>query len=39
VLADVDQTDVDDKGLAFEKQKPIPVELPQPSEEVAETEA
>jgi ATP-dependent Clp protease ATP-binding subunit ClpC len=39
VLADVDQTDGEDKGLKFVKQEPIPVELPQPSEEVAGTKA
>ena len=32
ILVDVGQTDGDDKGLLFEKQAPIPVELPQPAE-------
>jgi ATP-dependent Clp protease ATP-binding subunit ClpC len=39
VLADVAETQGDDKGLVFEKQEAIPVELPQRSEEVAETDA
>jgi ATP-dependent Clp protease ATP-binding subunit ClpC len=38
VLADVGQTEGDGKGLAFEKQKPIAVELPRPAEEVVEAE-
>ncbi len=38
VLADVGQAEGEDKGLLFEKQDPIPVELPQPTEAVTETE-
>jgi ATP-dependent Clp protease ATP-binding subunit ClpC len=39
VLASVGQADGDEKGLVFEKQQPIAVDLPQPAEEVAETES
>jgi ATP-dependent Clp protease ATP-binding subunit ClpC len=38
VLADVGQTEGDGKGLVFEKQEPIAVELPQPTEGAAKTE-
>jgi ATP-dependent Clp protease ATP-binding subunit ClpC len=39
VLADVGKLEGKEKGLVFERQQPIPVELPQPAEEVAEPEA
>ncbi len=38
VLADVGQGEGEDAGLVFEKQEPIPVELPQQPAEVVETE-
>jgi ATP-dependent Clp protease ATP-binding subunit ClpC len=39
VLAGVGQTEGDERGLTFEKQEPIPVDLPQPAEELAKTES
>jgi ATP-dependent Clp protease ATP-binding subunit ClpC len=39
VLADLGQAEGEDKGLVFEKQEPIPVELPKKTEEVAGAEA
>jgi ATP-dependent Clp protease ATP-binding subunit ClpC len=39
VLADVEQAEGEDGGLVFEKQEPIPVELPKAAEKVAEAEA
>ncbi len=39
VLADLGQTDGEQKGLVFQKQEPIPVELPLPTETVEKPEA
>ena len=39
VLADVGRTEDDGKGMVFQKQEPIPVELPVPVEQAGEPEA